>query len=156
MTAYHEAGHAILANMLENCDPVHIVSIIPRGPAGGYTSMIPTGETMYQTKASMLDNIAMGLGGYVMEELKYGDITTGASGDIKQITSNCTQNGYRIGMNDNIGPVYLSSERDLMIGREIGHTRSFSDDMAAKIDEEVYKNHHECQRSSKEITTGKH
>ena len=138
LVAYHEAGHALLAYLLENCDPIQEVSIIPRGlGAGGYTAMLPDSETDYTTKAMLTDNIAMALGGYAAEILVYGDVSTGSSSDLQNATSTARQMITRYGMNDEIGPVFLSSEREFMIGREIGHTNNYSEELSAKIDAEI-------------------
>ena len=140
LVAYHEAGHALLAYLLENCDPVQEVSIIPRGlGAGGYTAMLPEEETSYKTKAVFVDEIAMGLGGYAVESLIYGESSTGSVGDLQSVTSRARQMVTQFGMSEEIGPMYLSSERELMIGREIGHTRNYSEELSAKIDDEIKK-----------------
>jgi len=140
LVAYHEAGHALIANLLDNCDPVQEVSIIPRGlGAGGYTAMLPDNETNYTTKAMLTDNIAMALGGYAAESLVYGDVSTGSSSDLQNATSTARQMITKYGMSDEIGPVFLSSERELMIGRDIGHTNNYSEELSAKIDTEINK-----------------
>lgn len=140
LVAYHEAGHAVLAHVLENCDPVQEVSIIPRGlGAGGYTAWLPTEETSYKTKSVFSDQIAMGLGGYAIETIVFGESSTGSTGDLQSVTSTARQMVTQFGMSEEIGPVFLSSQRELMIGREIGHTNNYSDDLAAKVDEEIKK-----------------
>jgi len=140
LVAYHEAGHALLAYLLKNCDPVKEVSIIPRGlGAGGYTAPLPNEETSYRTKAVFIDDIAMTLGGYAIESLKFGEPSTGSVSDLQSVTNTARRMVTQFGMSDEIGPVYLSSQKDFMIGREIGHTNNYSEEVSAKIDEEIKK-----------------
>lgn len=140
LVAYHEAGHALISYMLENCDNVQEVSIIPRGlGAGGYTAYLPENETDYVTKAMLTDRIASGLGGYAAESLVYGDVSTGSSSDLQNVTNTARQMITSFGMSDEIGPVFLSSHKELMIGREIGHTNNYSEELSAKIDTEIKK-----------------
>jgi len=137
LVAYHEAGHAIVANALPNCDPVHIVTIVPRGQAGGYTQTLPVEESWFIPKAKLLDNIAMSLGGYMAESIVFGDISTGSSSDLKHATESARKMITEFGMSEDVGPVYLAGEKELMIGREIGHTRNYSEKLSAMIDNEI-------------------
>ena len=138
LVAYHETGHAVLAYLLENCDPVQEVSIIPRGlGAGGYTATLPEEETSYRTKSIFYDEIAMALGGYAIESLVYGESSTGSVSDLQHVTNTARQMITQYGMSDEIGPVFLSSDRDFMLGREIGHTNNYSEELSAKIDYEI-------------------
>lgn len=139
LVAYHETGHALVANLLENCDPVHEVSIIPRGTAGGYTRTMPLNETNFITRAMLTDKIAMGLGGYVAEEIVFGDISTGSTSDLKMATGIARKMVTEFGMNKEIGPIFLANERELVIGREIGHMKNYSEELSAKVDKEVTK-----------------
>ncbi len=137
ITAYHEAGHALVASVLPNADPVHKVSIIARGRAGGYTLKIPLEDRRLQSKKEFLDDIAMSLGGYVAEEMIFGDITTGPSNDLQVATSLARAMVTRFGMSDSIGPVaFESNGGQAMFGRGVeGH--EYSEEMSAKIDAEV-------------------
>ncbi len=137
LVAYHEAGHALVANAMPECDPVHVVSIIPRGMAGGYTQTLPNEDDHYVTKAKLKDRVAMAMGGYVAELLIMGDVTTGSSSDLKGATEIARRMITEFGMSDDVGPVYLAGERELMIGREIGHTRNYSEKLSAQIDNEI-------------------
>ena len=140
LVAYHEAGHALISYLLEHCDAVQEVSIIPRGlGAGGYTAYLPENETDYITKAMLIDRIASGLGGYAAESIVYGDVSTGSSSDLQSVTNTARQMITSFGMSEEIGPVYLSSHKELMIGREIGHTNNYSEELSAKIDAEIKK-----------------
>jgi len=138
LVAYHEAGHALISHLLENCDPVQEVSIIPRGlGAGGYTAFLPDNETDYTTKAMLTDQIASALGGYAAESIIYGDVSTGSSSDLQSVTNTARQMITRFGMSDEIGPIFLSSHSEFMIGKEIGHTNDYSEELSAKIDSEI-------------------
>ena len=138
LVAYHESGHALVAHLLPNCHPVHEVSIIPRGQAGGYTMTLPTEETKYVTKSYLLDNIAMALGGRAAEEIMLGEISTGAYSDLKHATSNARRMVREYGMSEKIGSVfYGDSDQEVFLGRDFGHQKSYSEKVAADIDEEV-------------------
>ena len=138
LVAYHESGHALVAHLLPNCNPVHEVSIIPRGQAGGYTMTLPTEETKYVTKSYLLDNIAMALGGRAAEEIMLGEISTGAYSDLKHATSNARRMVREYGMSEKIGSVfYGDSDQEVFLGRDFGHQKSYSEKVAADIDEEV-------------------
>ena len=137
ITAYHEAGHAILAKLLPHCDPVHEVSIIPRGQAAGYTMTRPDTDDSHVTKNKMLDDIVMTLGGRVAEELIIKDISAGASGDIQVITKRARAMVTEWGMSDKVGPISYGSDREVFIGRDMASHVTYSEKTAALIDEEV-------------------
>lgn len=137
LTAYHEAGHALVASVLPHADPVHKVSIVARGRAGGYTLKLPLEDRKLQSKKEFLDDIAMSLGGYVAEEMVYGDITTGPSNDLQVSTSLARAMVTRWGMNETIGPVALESDGGrTLFGRGV-NDKEYSEEMSAKIDGEV-------------------
>ncbi len=138
MTAYHEAGHAIASFYLEHHDPVHEISIIPRGMAGGYTMYIPTEDKPYQYKNEMLDDLVSLLGGRVAEQLVCGDISTGASNDIERASEIARKMVTKFGMSDNLGPIcYASSNDEVFLGKDFGHSKNFSETTATAIDNEV-------------------
>ena len=141
ITAYHEAGHAILFHLLPDVGPVYTVSIIPTGAgAAGYTMPLPEKDEMFNTKGRMLQEIIVDLGGRVAEELVFDDITTGASQDIKQATQMARRMVTKYGMSDNVGLIcYNNDDEEVFIGRDLAHTRSYSESVAAQIDAEVKK-----------------
>lgn len=139
ITAYHEAGHAVLASILPNADPVHKVSIVARGRAGGYTLKLPVEDRRLQSKKEFLDDIAMSLGGYVAEELIFGDVTTGPSNDLQVSTSLARAMVTRWGMSDAIGPVALESDGGKIIHGYVDGGKDYSEEMSAVIDREVKK-----------------
>ena len=137
LVAYHEAGHALVASVLPKADPIHKISIISRGGAGGYTLKLPTDDRRLMSKQVFLDDIAMTFGGYVAEELMYGEITTGPSGDLEQATAMARNMVVRYGMSDIVGPLALENERNKVIyGRGAGD-REYSEDMSKKVDNEI-------------------
>lgn len=139
ITAYHESGHAILFHLLPDVGPVYSVSIIPTGAgAAGYTMPLPEKDEMFNSKGRMLQEIIVDLGGRVAEELVFDDITTGASQDIKQATKMAKAMVTRYGMSDNIGLIcYDNDDDEVFIGRDLAHTRGYSEGVASAIDEEV-------------------
>ena len=140
MTAYHEAGHAVSSYYLPTQDPVHEVSIIPRGSAGGYTLYVPTEDKDYRYKNEMLDSLVSFLGGRVAEKLINGDVSTGASNDIERATETARQMVTKYGMSDELGPVcYSGSNDEVFLGRDYGHSKNYSEATAQAIDEEVKK-----------------
>ena len=139
LTAYHEAGHAIVAMKLQNCDPVHEVSIIPRGMAGGYTMMLPKEDKNYVTRGKLEDSIAMSLGGRVAEKLRMGDISTGAYSDLQAATQTAQKMVTEYGMSEDIGPIFLGGQTEVFIGRDWGHQRNYSESLAARVDAEVQR-----------------
>ena len=141
-TAYHEVGHALLAKLLKNCDPLHKVSIIPRGMALGLTMVLPEKDHLTLKKVQLLDKIAMTLGGRVAEEIIYGKefITTGASNDLEKVTQMARSMVTKYGMSERLGNLaYGKSEDHVFMGRDFGHTRDYSEEIAAAIDEEVQR-----------------
>ena len=155
LTAYHEAGHAIVTRLMPDQDPVHQVSIIPRGRAGGYTMHLPTEDKMYNSKKEMENNIVVLLAGRVAEQLVLDDISTGASNDIQRATSIARSMVTKYGMSDALGTVFYDSEQEeVFIGRDMGHTKVYSEEIAAKIDNEIRKivddGYNECTRLLKD------
>jgi len=140
LTAYHEAGHAIASRVLPSQDPVHQISIIPRGRAGGYTMSLPAEDRFYQTKGDMLDEIIVLLGGRAAEKLVLDDISTGASNDIERASKIARQMVTKFGMSEKIGPISFGSEHDeVFIGRDFVQSRNMSEHVSAEIDDEVMK-----------------
>ncbi|MBQ9513430.1 MAG: ATP-dependent zinc metalloprotease FtsH [Clostridia bacterium] len=137
ITAYHEAGHAILARLLPHCDPVHEVSIIPRGQAAGYTMTRPDNDDNHLTKAKLSDDIVMSLGGRVAEELIIKDISAGASGDIQAVSKRARLMVTEWGMSEKVGPISYASDKEIFIGRDMASHVTYSEETAAIIDEEV-------------------
>ena len=138
LTAYHEAGHAIAAKYLEHVDPVHYITIIPRGRAGGFTLMRPSEDRTFQARSDMFEEIVMSLGGRTAEKIFLDDISTGASGDIQQASQLARAMVMQYGFSDRLGPIsFDDSSHSLFIGRDFGTTKSYSEETAAIIDEEV-------------------
>ena len=138
LTAFHEAGHAVVSAALEHVDPVHQISIIPRGMAGGMTIYLPTEDKSFNSRSEMLDDIVSLLGGRVAEKLVLNDISTGASNDLDRATGIAKSMVMRYGMSDTLGPVvYDSGSGEVFLGRDYGHTKSYSEKFAAAIDEEI-------------------
>jgi cell division protease FtsH len=153
ITAYHEAGHAILFHLLPDQGPVHTISIIPTGmSAAGYTMPLPEKDHMFNTKGTMLQNIMVDLGGRIAEELIFGDITTGASQDIKQATAMARAMVTQYGMSDKVGMINYGDDGDeVFIGRDLAHTKNFGGEIANTIDNEVKRIIDECYEKAKEI-----
>ena len=153
ITAYHEAGHAILFHVLPDVGPVYSVSIIPTGGAGGYTMPLPERDEMYNTKGKMLQDITVSLGGRVAEEEVFDDITTGASQDIKQATGLAKSMVVKFGMSEEIGLVSYDNDNDeVFIGRDLAHTsRGYGESVATVIDKEVKRIIDECYARAKQI-----
>ena len=153
ITAYHEAGHAILFHVLPDVGPVYTVSIIPTGlGAAGYTMPLPERDEMFNTKGKMLQDIMVSLGGRIAEEIIFDDITTGASSDIKKATKVARSMVTRFGMSENIGVInYDENDNEVFIGRDLAHTRSHSEAVAGEIDAEVKRIIDECYAKAKEI-----
>ncbi len=153
ITAYHEAGHAILFHVLPDVGPVYSISIVPTGAsAAGYTMPIRENDEMFDTKGSMLQDIMVGLGGRIAEELIFDDITTGASQDIKQITKLAKSMVTRYGMSENIGLIcYTNDEDEVFIGRDLAHTRGYGENVAGMIDAEIKRIIDECYDKAKAI-----
>ena len=153
ITAYHEAGHAILFHVLPDVGPVYTVSVIPTGVgAAGYTMPLPENDDMFMTKSKMLQDIMVSLGGRIAEEIIFGDITTGASSDIKKATSRARSMVTRFGMSDLIGTVNYDDDSDeVFIGRDLAHTKSMSEAVAGQIDSEVKRIITECYDEATKI-----
>ncbi|WP_202976397.1 ATP-dependent zinc metalloprotease FtsH [Anaerophilus nitritogenes] len=139
LTAFHEAGHAVVARMIPHSDPVHQVTIIPRGRAGGFTMYLPKEEKSYTTKREMEDRIVQLLGGRVAEKLVLDDISTGASNDLERATNISMAMVTKYGMSDTLGSVNYSSEDEVFLGRDFSTKRNYSEEIASKIDKEVRK-----------------
>lgn len=153
ITAYHEAGHAILFHVLPDVGPVHTVSIIPTGVgAAGYTMPLPEQDELHMTKGRMLQNIMVSLGGRIAEEIIFDDITTGASQDIKQATSMARAMVTEYGMSEKLGMInYGVDNNEVFIGRDLAHTRTYSEEVASEIDSEVKRIIDECYAKAKQI-----
>lgn len=153
ITAYHEAGHAILFHVLPDMDPVYTISIIPTGiGAAGYTMPLPENDDIFSTKGKMLQDITTLLGGRVAEEIIFGDITTGASNDIKRATSTARAMVMQYGMSEKMGLIAYGNEGDeVFIGRDLAHTRSYSEEVAKEIDQEIHDIIDGCHARAKEI-----
>ena len=153
ITAYHEAGHAILFHVLPDVGPVHTVSIIPTGVgAAGYTMPLPEQDELHMTKGRMLQNIMVSLGGRIAEEIIFDDITTGASQDIKQATSMARAMVTEYGMSEKLGMInYGGANNEVFIGSALAHTRTYSEEVASEIDSEVKRIIDECYAKAKQI-----
>lgn len=153
ITAYHEAGHAILFHVLPDVGPVYMVSIIPTGNgAAGYTMPLPERDDMFNTKGKMLQDIVVCLGGRIAEEIILDDITTGASQDIKQATAQARAMVTKFGFSDKIGLInYETDDDEVFLGRDLGHAKSFSEDTALAIDQEVKRIMDECYEKARKI-----
>ena len=153
ITAYHEAGHAILFHVLPDMEPVYTISIIPTGMgAAGYTMPLPENDEMFNTRGKMLQDITTLLGGRVAEEIIFGDITTGASNDIKRATSEARAMVTKYGMSEKLGLIaYGDDEDEVFIGRDLAHTRGYSEEKAKEIDEEIQRIIRQCHDQAREI-----
>ncbi|MBQ1392420.1 MAG: AAA family ATPase, partial [Lachnospiraceae bacterium] len=154
ITAYHEAGHAILFHVLPDVGPVHMVSIIPTGNgAAGYTMPLPERDEMFNTKGKMLQNIIVSLGGRIAEEMILDDITTGASQDIKQATAQARAMVTKYGFSNKVGLINYEADDDdeVFLGRDLGHAKKFSEETAVVIDQEVKSIMDECYEKARNI-----
>ena len=152
LTAYHEAGHAVVMKLLPNSDPVHEISIIPRGRAGGYTMHLPEEDSSYTSKSRLKDDMVGLLGGRVAEQLIMGDISTGAKNDIDRASSIARSMVMEYGMSKEIGAIsYSSNQNEVFIGRDLGRERNFSEEFAAKLDTEVKKFIDEAYKSAEKL-----
>ncbi len=152
-TAWHEAGHAVIANVLPECDDVHLVTIVPRGQAGGYTLSLPNEENDNYSRTAMLGMVTMALGGHAAERVALDDIYTGASSDIKRATELCRRMVTQYGMSDAIGTMYLSADQEVFVGMEFGQSREYSEQSAAAIDAEVKRLLDSCYKRACDILT---
>ena len=140
ITAYHETGHAIAHYFCETQDDVHQISIIPRGFAGGYTMSLPSEDKMYNSYKEMKEEIIVLLGGRVAESLIFDDVTTGASNDIERATDIARSMITKYGMSEKLGPIaFGENSNEVFIGRDMGHTKNYSEKVAAEIDDEIYQ-----------------
>ena len=155
LVAYHEAGHAIVGELLEGCDKVHLVTIMPRGDSGGHTLLLPEQESDFTTRAQLLDFVAMALGGYAAEGLVMGQVSTGAGSDLKRATEICRRMVTQYGMSDDMGPVYLGGQHDeVFVAMEYGQQgRSYSEEVAARIDAEVQRKMNDALARARQILT---
>ena len=151
LTAFHEAGHAIVTYFCDTQDEVHQISIVPRGMAGGYTMSLPSEDRSYKSKLEMKEDIMVLLGGRIAESLTMGDISTGASNDISRATKEALSMVTMYGMSDLLGPIAYNSDEEVFVGRDIGRVKNYSEETASKIDQEVYKIINECYKKSKAI-----
>lgn len=153
LTAYHEAGHAVVTYYCPTQDPVHQISVIPRGMAGGYTMSLPEHDKSYRAKKEMLEDIQVLLGGRVAEALVLDDISTGASNDIERATDTARKMVTKYGMSDKLGPIVFGSSEsnEVFLGRDFGHTRNYSEEVAAEIDEEINAIITGCYDKTREI-----
>lgn len=152
IVAYHEAGHALVGYLLPHTDPVHKVSIIPRGRAGGYTLMFPEEDRYYMTKSELLDRVSTLLGGRVAEKLVLNDISTGAQNDLERATSIVRQMIMEYGMSDALGPITLGKKHDqVFLGRDLARDRDYSEEIAKAIDQEIRKTIDNCYQQAQDI-----
>ena len=156
LTAYHEAGHAVVAHSLPKSDPVHQITIIPRGRAGGFTMTLPKEDKYYGTKQGMFETIIHLLGGRVAEQLTLDDISTGASNDIERATDVAKEMVTRYGFSEKLGPVNYSDSEEVFLGNSLTSTKSFSESTATEIDAEVRRIVHEAYEEATRILTEKH
>lgn len=156
LVSYHEAGHALLGEYLPHTDPLHKVSIIPRGRAGGYTLLLPKEDRNYMTKSQLLDQVTMLLGGRVAEALVLHEISTGASNDLERATGTVRKMITELGMSDELGPVTFGhKEEQVFLGRDIARDRNYSEAVAQAIDNEVRRMIDECYQKAQDIINEK-
>jgi cell division protease FtsH len=153
IVAYHESGHALVGKLLPGADPVHKVSIIPRGRAGGYTLQLPEEDRRYRTKSQMMNDVAMLLGGRVAEELMLGEPSTGAHNDLERATKIVRQMITEFGMSEELGPLTFGKSHpdQVFLGRDLARDRDYSEEVAAAIDREVRRIVDECHERAKTI-----
>jgi cell division protease FtsH len=152
IVAYHEAGHALVGYLLPHTDPVHKVSIIPRGRAGGYTLMFPEEDRYYMTRSELLDRVSTLLGGRVAEKLVLNDISTGAQNDLERATSIVRQMIMEYGMSETLGPITLGKKHDqVFLGRDLARDRDYSEEIAKAIDQEIRKTIDDCYQKAQDI-----
>ncbi|MGI5907397.1 MAG: ATP-dependent zinc metalloprotease FtsH [Christensenellales bacterium] len=151
ITAYHESGHAIVANMLPLCDRVHEISIIPRGQAAGYTITLPDDDRAFLTREKLSQQISMMLGGRAAEVIVFDDVSTGASNDLKRVAEVARRMVVEFGMSERVGNMYLGGDSEIFIGRDFSHQRLYSEDMAGMIDHEIKKIIDDCYKRAEAI-----
>jgi len=156
IAAYHEAGHALIADYLPNSDPVHKISIISRGRAGGYTLKVPREEKSFQTKSSFVAELAVLLGGYTAEEFTFKEVSTGASDDLKRASDLARRLVTRYGMSNKLGPVTFGDREEMVfLGKEMAEQRNYSEEVARSIDKEVARFIKDAHKTAKRIITQK-
>jgi cell division protease FtsH len=153
ITAYHEAGHALLASLLPYADPVHKVTIISRAHAGGYTLKLPIEERRLQSKKEFLDDITVALGGYVAEQMLFDDVTTGPSNDLQVATALARNMVVRYGMSDAVGPIALEENGNRMLAGRMPLEKEYSESISAKIDAEVSRIMNEARSTAEKLLT---
>ncbi len=153
MVACHEGGHAIIGHVLEGCDEVHLITIVPRGQAAGHTLALPAEEHDNMSRSQLLDQVTMMLGGHAAEEVALGEIYTGSSSDLKRATEICRKMVTQFGMSEEIGTIYLGSDQEVFVGMEFGQSREYSEEVAARIDREVAQMLAKCYEKAKGILT---
>ena len=153
LTAYHEGGHALVGMMLKHADPVHKVTIIPRGRAGGYTLMLPKEDRSYATRSELIDRLKVAMGGRVAEEITLNEISTGASQDIQQASRIVRSMIMQYGMSDVLGPIAYGEGMDhqVFLGRDFSSQRNYSEEVAGEIDKEVHRYMEEAYTECKKI-----
>ena len=151
ITAYHESGHAIVANMLPLCDRVHEISIIPRGQAAGYTITLPDDDRTFLTREKLSQQISMMLAGRAAEMIVFDDVSTGASNDLKRVAEVARRMVVEFGMSERVGNMYLGGDSEIFIGRDFSHQRLYSEDMAGMIDHEIKKIIDDCYKRAEAI-----
>lgn len=153
LVAYHEAGHAIVGHFLPLCDEVHTVTIVPRGGAGGFTLSLPSKELDNMSRNQLLQRTSMMLGGHAAERLIFHDVYTGAQSDLQHATSTCRAMVTRFGMSDKIGTIFLDSDQEVFVGASFGHSREYSEELAAKVDAEVSELLKSCYQTAMDTLT---
>ena len=153
LVAYHEAGHAIVGHFLPLCDEVHTVTIVPRGGAGGFTLSLPSKELDNMSRNQLLQRTSMMLGDHAAERLIFHDVYTGAQSDLQHATSTCRAMVTRFGMSDKIGTIYLDSDQEVFVGASFGHSREYSEELAAKVDAEVSELLKSCYQTAMDTLT---
>lgn len=151
MTAYHEAGHAVIGHILPECDEIHLVTIVPRGQSGGHTLSLPAEETFNMSRTMLLDRITMALGGHAAEEVALGNHYVGSQSDLQYVTEIARNMVTKYGMSEEIGTIYLGAEDEVFVGREFGHSKEYSDMMAARVDKEIEKILSACYAKAKQV-----
>jgi cell division protease FtsH len=154
ITAYHEAGHAVVAHVLPKCDPVHKVSIVARGMSAGYTIALPEEDRRMLSRTKFKDDLAFALGGRAAEEIIFGDMTTGGANDLERVTETARAMVTRYGMSDLLGPMTFGQKEELVfLGKEIGEQRDYSEAVAQEIDQEVRAIVHEAYQRATDVLT---
>ncbi len=152
LVAYHEAGHALVAHLLPGFDPVHMVTIVPRGMAGGFTSVLPTEDRYFTTRRDLLNHITYALGGRVAESIALGEISTGAQNDLERSTEMARRMVVEYGMSDELGPLTFGRKQEqVFLGRDIGHERNYSEEIAYAIDKEMRRIVESCYQQAQEL-----